>query len=280
MKLFKRLGAIALALSATMLVACETAPETNGPTPPPAPKTAQTLDLATVNSWKIVQTTADEADMSRADQNVPCIIRDSVETFIYSKVTSGSVSYDTYEYTVEEYVGAPEGENGDEGKKEVIQTKCVYKIVKSGEDYLYELKKSDGFNSTTYEMGAMRTDHEFDDGKATGSVLEDITDAIERFNPALYTVEALKTGWSLTSFEKGEVVSVDGVNYDSYACANATTYPKYVANAYANGVVAMAKMLKMSTRAMTNVEFAVQEYSFTTGSFTVVSATELAGIVA
>ena len=279
MKLFKRLGAIALALSAIMLVACETAPETNGPTPPPAPKTAQTLDLTTVNSWKIVQTTAEEADMSRADQNVPCIIRDSVETFIYSKVTSGSVSYDTYEYTVEEYVDAPEGENGDEGKKEVIQTKLVYKIVKSGEDYLYELKKSDGFNSITYEMGAMCTEHEFSDGKASGSVLEDITDAIERFNPTLYTVEALKTGWSLTSFEKGEVVSVDGVNYDSYACTS-TTYPKHVANAYANGVLATAKMLKMSTRAMTNVEFAVQEYSFTTGSFTVVSATELAGIVA
>ena len=278
MKTLKKLGATLLAICSVFLVACETTPDESG-TPPPAPLTAQTLDLATVDSWKIVQTVADEGSKCRADANYACIVRESVETFIYSKGTSGNTSYDTYEYTVEEYTEAPEGENGDEGVKEVIMSKSVYKIVKSGEDYFYELNQSGDFNSITYEMGAMRVEHEFDDGKATGSVLTKITNAIERFNPASYTVEAIKTGWRLTSFEKGDVVTVDGVNYDSYACNN-TSYPKYQANAYANGLVAMAKTVNKTKKALTNVEFAVQEYLFTVGAFTVVSSAVLADIVA
>ncbi len=279
MKALKRLGALALAICGTLLVACETTPDTNEPTPPPAPLTADTLDLATVNSWKIVQTVADEGSKCRADANYACIVRESVETFIYSKGVSGNTTYDTYEYTIEEYTEVPEGENGDEGVKEAIMSKSVYKIVKSGEDYFYELNQSGEFNSISYEMGAMRIEHEFDDGKATGSVLNKITDAIERFNPALYTVESVKTGWDITTFNKGEVVTVDGVNYDSYACNN-ESYPKYQANAYVNGVLAMAKAVKKTTKAITNVEFSTQEYTFTVGTFTVVSSAVLADIVA
>ena len=164
MKALKRLGAFALAVCGTLLVACETTPTTNEPTTPPAPLTAETLDLTTVNSWKMVQTIADEGSKCRADANYACIVRESVETFIYSKATSGNTTYDTYEYTIEEYTEAPEGENGDEGVKEVIMLKSVYKIVKSGEDYFYELNQSGDFNSVSYEMGAMRIEHEFDDG--------------------------------------------------------------------------------------------------------------------
>lgn len=279
MKALKRLGAFALAVCGTLLVACETTPTTNEPTPPPAPLTAETLDLTTVNSWKMVQTIADEGSKCRADANYACIVRESVETFIYSKATSGNTTYDTYEYTIEEYTEAPEGENGDEGVKEVIMLKSVYKIVKSGEDYFYELNQSGDFNSVSYEMGAMRIEHEFDDGKATGSALTKITDAIERFNPALYTVESVKTDWDITTFDKGDVVTVDGVNYDSYAC-NSTSYPKYQANAYANGVLAMAKAVQKTTKALTNVEFSTQEYTFTVGTFTVVSSAVLADIIA